>query len=149
MGLNTGGWSLIIDEVVRLVDSRPLEKNTSHRRWVAALILVLIVPLAIGFNTRLSAIQRIHDDELRLRQQVADEQARHEDLERLSAYVASDAYVEHWARVDARMAKPGEVAVIPVASEAMPADSSTSATPRMPSTILDEWWAIFFEAPVP
>jgi hypothetical protein len=101
--------------------------------------------VAIAFNARLATVRQMRQDEARSSQEVVAEQARQADLKLLRSYVASDAYVEHWARVEARMTKPGEVAVIPVA----PASAQLNATPSVPAsappTIADEWWAVFFD----
>jgi len=80
-----------------------------------------------------------------LSQEVAAEQARQANLKLLQSYVASDAYVEHWARVEARMARPGEVAVIPVAPTSLQLNAVPSALEGGPPTILDEWWVVFFD----
>ncbi len=130
-------------------DDRAWDRNIIRQRWIAALILLIIVPLAIGFNTRLSTLQRLHQDEARLKQAVADEQARQNDLTALQNYVTSDAYAEHWARVNARMIKPGEVSVIPLAPVTSQRESETPLPQRVPATIEDEWWTLFFGAPIP
>ncbi len=130
-----------------LANDRTRERNMIRQRWIAALILLMIVPLAIGFNARLSTLQRLHQDEARLKQTIADEQARQADLVALQNYVMSDAYVEQWARVNARMIKPGEVSVIPIASTLSPSDSVAPAPQQAPETIADEWWTLFFGPP--
>jgi cell division protein FtsB len=119
--------------------------NAILRRWAATLILLLVVPLAISFNARVAAIRQMRQDEARLKQAVAAEEARHADLQSMFGYVASDRYVEHWARVDARMAKPGEVPVIPVAPGDLQSSPAVPATVNAPTSILDEWWAVFFD----
>jgi cell division protein FtsB len=119
--------------------------NVILRRWTAALILLLVVPLAISFNARVAAIRQMRQDEARLKQAVAAEEARHADLKSMLGYVTSDRYVEHWARVDARMAKSGQVPVIPVASGDSKSSPSVSASVNAPASIFDEWWAVFFD----
>ncbi len=125
---------------------RAVDRRTNIQRWAAALLLVLLVPLGISFNARLSAIQQMRQDEARLKQEVAAEQARQAELATLRAYVSSDAYVEHWARVEARMARPGEVAVVPVAPASAASDSPAPPQAHVPASILDEWWTLFFES---
>jgi cell division protein FtsB len=115
------------------------------QRLSPVLIVLILVPVAIAFNARLATIRQMHQDEIRLNQEVAVEQARQANLKLLQSYVASDAYVEHWARVEARMAKPGEVAVIPVAPAGTQANAMPSIPSSTPSTILDEWWMVFFD----
>ena len=115
------------------------------QRLSPVLIVLVLVPVAIAFNARLATIRQMRQDESRLSQEVAAEQARQADLKLLQNYVASDAYVEHWARVEAKMAKPGEVAVIPVAPTSAQLNTAPSAPASAPSTIMDEWWAVFFD----
>jgi cell division protein FtsB len=115
------------------------------RRWAAALILLLVVPLAISFNARLAAIRQMRQDEARLKQNVAAEEARRADLQLMLGYVTSDRYIEHWARVDARMAKSGEVPVIPIAPSNSQLSSTVSTRMNASVSIFDEWWAVFFD----
>jgi len=89
----------------------------------------------------------MRQDEARLKQAVATEETRQASLKSYLDYVRSESYVEHWARVDARMAKTGEVAVIPVAPTAGQLGSDSPAPAQVPATILDEWWALFFGEP--
>ena len=109
------------------------------------LIVLVLVPVAIAFNARLATVRQLRQDEARLNQQVVAEQARQSDLKSLQSYVASDAYVEHWARVEARMAKPGEVAVIPIAPAGVQLNAAPSVPASAPPTIVDEWWTVFFD----
>ena len=115
------------------------------QRLSPVLIVLMLVPVAIAFNARLATIRQMRQDETRLNQEVAAEQVRQADLKLLQSYVASDAYVEHWARVEARMAKPGEVAVIPVAPAGAQLNVAPSIPASAPPTIVDEWWAVFFD----
>ena len=115
------------------------------QRLSPVLIVLVLVPMAIAFNARLATVRQMRQDEARLSQEVVAEQSRQADLRLLQAYVASDAYVEHWARVEARMAKPGEVAVIPVAPAGAQLNVAPSIPASAPPTIVDEWWAVFFD----
>lgn len=115
------------------------------QRWAVVVVLLVIVPVVIGFNARLATVRQLRQDEARLRQAVATEQLRQADLQSLRAYVASDAYVEHWARAQARMTRPGEVAVIPVAPTSAQANSPEPTLASAPASILEEWWLVFFD----
>ena len=117
------------------------------QRWAVAVTLVAAVLLALGFNSRLTAIRQMRQDEARLKQAIATEEARQAGLKSYLDYVRSEGYVEHWARVDARMAKTGEVAVIPVAPTAGQPGSNSPSPVEAPATILDEWWALIFGEP--
>jgi len=109
------------------------------------IILLMIVPVAVAFNSRLATIRQMRQDEARLRQAVATEQLRQADLRSLRGYMTSDAYVEHWARADARMTRSGEIAVIPIASSSSQLNPPEPAPVGAPASTLDEWWAVFFD----
>jgi cell division protein FtsB len=127
------------------VTTAPAPQNkTLIQRSVAALVVALVALLAINFNSRLSVIQQMRQDEVRLKQSVSAEESRQASLNSLRAYVASDAYVEHWARVEARMIKPGEVAIVPRASAVSQSTQTVLAPARPLATISDEWWSLFF-----
>ena len=114
------------------------------QRWVWALITVAMLLLAINFNARLATMRQMSQDETRLKESVKLEEAHQVTLNAMRDYVASDSYVEHWARVEARMVKPNEVAMIPVAPRVAQAAASPAPPARAPATILDEWWSLFF-----
>ena len=124
--------------------NQPLTGKVILQRWAVAVTLAAAVLLALGFNSRLSAIRQMRQDEAHLKQAVAVEEARQADLKTHLDYIRSDSYVEHWARVDARMIKTGENAVVPVAPAAGQPTSSLPAPVQAPATILDEWWSLFF-----
>ncbi len=82
---------------------------------VAVVIALAIVgSLAWGFGQQLALARQMRVEEMRLEQAVAAEQARHDELVVQLDYVRSDEHVERWAREKLRMAKPGEVAVVPL-----------------------------------
>ena len=86
---------------------------------VAAAIAVAVVGgLVWGFGQQIVLARQMRIEERRLEQLVATEQARHDELVARSEYVQSDEYVEHWARVEAKMARAGEVAVVVLADPA-------------------------------
>jgi cell division protein FtsB len=122
------------------------EQNRTHHvpHWLVALAVLAFIPLVSGFNGRMTIIRQMRQEEQQLAQAIAKEQARRAELEELHAYVKSDAYVEYWARVQARMAYPGEVTVIPIVQEPASAPLSSAPASPPPASPLDEWWAVFF-----
>jgi cell division protein FtsB len=59
-------------------------------------------------------------------------------------YVQSDAYVDEWSRVNARMTKPGETLVVPIIvtptpSPTIPPAPSPTPTPT-PLPFWQQWW---------
>ena len=97
---------------------------------VAVVIALAIVGgIAWGFGQRLSLEQQMRTEEKRLEQAVADEEARHDDLVSQLEYVKSDEHVENWARKEMKMARPGEVAVVPLVSAGVEPAGDTQPTP--------------------
>jgi len=113
-------------------------------RWVWLLALALVAtPVVAEFVSRLSISRQLIEEEARLKHGIEIERARAEVLQTFEALVRTDAYVEWWARVEARMVRPGEVSVVPIAphGETPALASDASQTVRdYPS----EWWAAFF-----
>jgi len=118
-----------------------------------ALGVTIVIALAIvgglvwGFSQQLALARQMRAEEMRLEQAVASEQARNDDLVALMEYVQSDEYVEHWARGEAKMAKPGEVAIVPLASagEEPTGDAQPAQTPVPESRpFWVELWELLF-----
>ena len=124
--------------------NQPLTGKVILQRWAVAVTIVAAVLLALGFNSRLTAIRQMRQDEAYLKQAVAAEETRQAGLKTYLDYIRSDSYVEHWARVDARMIKAGEGAVVPVAPTTGQPASASPAPVQASVTILDEWWSLFF-----
>jgi hypothetical protein len=87
----------------------------------------------------------MYQEEYQLAQEINQAKTQQAALQATRAYVESDAYVEDWARSDARMALPGEVAVIPMFQQPTPAPATPPPAAPLPTSPLDEWWALFFE----
>jgi cell division protein FtsB len=124
-------------------DSFPQSKLLLQR-WVAVLMVLAIVLLAYSFNARLATIRQMRQDEARAQQAVSAEEAQQSSLKSQLDYVRSDRYMEHWARVDAKMVKPGEVVIVPMASQVASAAYNVPVAAHGPATIQDEWWILFF-----
>jgi len=123
--------------------------NRSRLAVGAAVVIALAIAggIAWGFGQQLALAQQMRAKEMRLEQAVAAEQARHDDLVARLEYVKSDEYVEHWARKEAKMAKPGEVAVVPLVDvgdesnvDAQPAEKPVPES--RPFWV--EWWESIF-----
>jgi cell division protein FtsB len=125
----------------------------------AGILLAFIIVGGLGwaFAQQLRLAHRLGEEVDRLEQAVATQEARSAYLTATLAYVQTDEYVEQWAREEAKMAKPGEVVMIPVVR----ADGSEPAAAPLPQ-LEDEalvkpadrpfwvrWWeAIFGRGPV-
>ncbi|MGD9100838.1 MAG: septum formation initiator family protein [Anaerolineae bacterium] len=128
-----------------------IQKLRESRGWQLLIIagLILLMPLIVDINGRISVIRRMHQEETRLKQELADIQAEQEALQTQLDFVASDAYLEQWARVDARMTRPGEVTIIPAptnASEqtALGLENNLFPATAPPPSIPEQWRRLFF-----
>jgi hypothetical protein len=114
--------------------------------WLIGLALAAL-PLLGAFNARLAVSRQLLEEEAQLQSAIDYERSRAQLLDKYEQYAKSDVFVEGWAR-RARMAKPGEIAVVPV----MPSDAEelgeSSDSGRVPRDYVFEWWAVFF-APLP
>ena len=100
---------------------------------VAAVIFFAVVGgLIWGFGQQVVRARQMRAEEMRLEQAVAAKQAYHDDLVSQLEYVQSDAYVEQWARKDAKMARPGEVVVV------VPKESGTEPIVDTPSASISD-----------
>ena len=115
----------------------------SRRIWPVALAVVAM-PLFAEFNARLAVSRQLFEEEARLQREIAVEQARSAFLQAYEQHLQTDAYVEWWARVSARMSRPGEIAVVPQ----LPTDPALAVAPsaasNLPRDTASEWWAAFF-----
>jgi cell division protein FtsB len=117
---------------------------------VVVITLFVVGGLALGFGQQMMLAREMRTEEARLEQAVATEQTRHDELTTLSEHVGSDEYVEQWAREEAKMSKPGEVVVIPVATGEGPtpeAQPEETPTPE-PRPFWVEWWELLFSPSV-
>jgi len=123
--------------------------NRSQLTIGIAIVIALAIAggIAWGFGQQLVLARQMRAEEVRLEQAVAAEQARHDALVEMLEYVKSDEYVEHWARKEAKMARPGEVAVVPLTGmEEEPNIDAQSAEPLASESrpFWVEWWELVF-----
>ncbi len=84
--------------------------------WFSVGALLLSLPLLFNIVSRAQSEARMHAEVERMTQQVNALQTRLTSLHAALDYAQSDAFVEEWARVQARWSKAGEVVVVPPAS---------------------------------
>ena len=125
-----------------------IKKLQESKSWQLLLIsaLILLMPLLVDVNGRISVIRRMRQEETRLEQELTQAQAERDALQEQLEFVASDAYLEQWARVEARMTLPGQVVIIPLQTEpGEPTQTGsffTAAPP--PLSIPEQWHRLFF-----
>ncbi len=121
------------------------ERDESSRRWRRLLIggLLLFALLMLSAFWRAWSLHRDLQAKLAtLSPLLAEQEAEHATLVARLTYVASDAYVEEWARVHAGMVEPGEVLVVPLAPTPTATPTMTPAptpTPPPPPP-WERWW---------
>jgi cell division protein FtsB len=126
-------------------DSRPTRSRWARGVGVAAAAL-LVGSLVWTFGIQIINGLRVRAEERRLENAVATEQARHDELVDELEYTKSDEYVEFWARTEARMAKPGEVVVVPTEEvESQPADPTPTPEPEGEPFWVTLWRLLFPE----
>jgi cell division protein FtsB len=113
---------------------------------IIVLALFVVGGLVLGFGQQLMLAREMRTEENRLEQAVATEQACQEELAALAGEVESDEYVECWAREEAKMSKPGEVVVVPLAtSEGATPEAEQEETPTPePRSFWSEFWELLF-----
>jgi len=118
----------------------------------AGLLLAVIIIGGLGwaFFQQLALAEELKGETQRLERAVATQQARHDYLTATLAYVQTDEYVEEWARTEAKMVKPGEVLVIPVAGsiDAEPASTPTAPPEEAAPPLRDDrpFWVVWWRA---
>jgi cell division protein FtsB len=128
------------------------EKLRDSRGWQLLIItsLILVVPLMADINGRIGILRRMHQQEARLNQELTQAQAEREALKARLQFVSGDEYLEQWARVEARMTQPGEVAIIPLYPESTQSETSASTTDSSPTdtspSTSEQWHRLFFDA---
>lgn len=114
------------------------------------LVVAIVGGLGWAFFQQLALAEELGKETRQLEQAVATQRAHQGYLTATLTYVHTDAYVEEWAREEAKMAKPGEVLVIPVGSSR---DAEALSTPptqsedAMASAPEDRpFWVVWWQA---
>jgi len=106
-----------------------IDRLRESRIWQIVFIgaLIVVLPLVIDINNRLNTIYQMKQEKSRLNQELLQLQAENETLQAQLEFVQSPEYTELWARTQARMILPGQVAVIPLADKNPATKSPTIA----------------------
>jgi hypothetical protein len=117
--------------------------------WKYALLIVGLVVLAfmvMDFNTRMTELRRLRDKQEVVAGQVTQMVMTQEYLETEIAFATSDLAVVEWAYQEGRMAREGDIPIIPLP----PGDVTPAAVIEETSTVevvspWRIWWALFFD----
>jgi cell division protein FtsB len=133
-------------------------RQLSSTQVMFAVILAIGLMMAIQFSSRINAERDLANIRDTLNQEIDLLRREEAELTDQLDYVASDAYVEEWAREEARMIRPGETLIIPIPSTTTLAEfaQETVAPPTasLDTTLPDPapwqmWWYLFFDAAPP
>jgi hypothetical protein len=123
----------------------------SGTQFAAIVVLTITLFLIIDLGRRTTAGYYVSQAEKDLKADIRAELALKQKLIERLEYVKTDAFVEQWAREQARMVRPGDrplIVVTPVASPGAPfvvqppnASRSTGAVPNW-----HHWWRLFFNS---
>jgi len=122
----------------------------SGTQFVAIVVLTIAIFLVVDFGRRTTAGYYVSQAEKRLKQEIQIELERREELEARRDYVASDAYVEEWARNHAHMIRPGDRPVILVTPQSIEARVELVQSSVAPAALESTpnwyaWWLLFLD----
>ena len=123
----------------------------SGTQFAAIVVLTITLFLIVDLGRRTTAGYYVSQAEKNLKTEIRAELALKQELIERLEYVKTDAFVEQWAREQARMVRPGDrplIIVTPAAPSGEPfvvqppnAASSTEPVPNW-----HHWWRLFFNS---
>jgi hypothetical protein len=117
--------------------------------WKYALLIVGLVVLAfmvMDFNTRMTELRRLRDKQEVVAGQVTHMVMTQEYLETEIAFATSDLAVVEWAYQEGRMAREGDIPIIPLPpGDVTPAPVIEEAPTVEVVSPWRIWWALFFD----
>lgn len=133
----------------KMKGQRPL---LSIPQIITLVVLVIAIFLALSYNRRAQAGQRVGLDEAALQTEVNLAATRQVELQATLVYVESDDYVADYARNEGGYLLPGEKRVVPLVIEATPLP--TPVPPPTPDPAVNArpwqaWWRLLTDAPLP
>jgi hypothetical protein len=87
--------------------------------WFAIAAMLLSLPLSVNIVGRLQEEAKVRAEVERVENLIQSDETCLRQLGGALEYVKSDDYTERWARERARLARPGETAVIPATTETL------------------------------
>ena len=123
----------------------------SGTQFAAIVVLTITLFLIIDLGRRTTAGYYVSQAEKNLQAEIRAELARKQRLIERLEYVKTDAFVEQWAREQARMVRPGDrplILVTPAAPHEEPfaAQPPNAAGATGPAPNWHHWWRLFFNS---
>jgi hypothetical protein len=121
-------------------------KGLGSKYAIIIIGLVVLTFLVMDFNTRMTELRRLRDKHEVVAGQVTNMVVTQEYLETQIAYATSDLAVIEWAYQEGRMAREGDIPIIPLSPAEVTPVPISEVTPTVevvsPWRI---WWALFFD----
>ncbi|MDX1437828.1 MAG: hypothetical protein R3335_13530 [Anaerolineales bacterium] len=121
--------------------------NRTRIRQIAIIAgMVVMVLLVMDFNTRMAELSRLESYSEQVSVDATESLQTLVYLETQIAYATSDQAVEDWARVQARMIRPGDHPIIPLPGEGqLPTPTPMPVETPTPVAPWQVWLDLFFQ----
>ena len=106
-------------------------------QWVIALSLMIALIVLVSMGQKASEALGLYHEKRALQTEIDMQKSEQARLESRKAYVQTDAYIEQIARRELKLARPGEVVVVPLPT---PQDTSLPKPQGDFGAGLREWW---------
>lgn len=127
-----------------MTDGGKQGKSSLVRVWIVFLAVIGILILG-DLTRRMSDARRLERDAGSLETEVASLEQEQARLQTQTAQGDSDAVVERWARMQSKLARDGEVLIIPIPVGGYIEPPLPTPTPfPLPPTRLEVWWLLLF-----
>jgi cell division protein FtsB len=135
---------------------KPRSRSVTAMQFLVIILITVALAVVLDFGHRAAMSAELKREARRLEREVATLEAEHRELEAQQEWVATDGYVEEWARTEGGMVMRGETPVVPVptgpdvtagiAASAPVSDSNTAAPEQVEGerSHWQEWWDLFF-----
>jgi cell division protein FtsB len=126
-----------------------LRESSWFKRVAQVVGLLVVLVLVFGFSQRMAEYTRLSNQQEREGARITELVATQSYLQDEIAYATSEAAVEEWARQDARLAQPGDFAVIPLAPPGATPQAPAAAEPTQEALSNWEVWFqwLFYAGP--
>ena len=124
--------------------------SANGRYFLVVVGIGMVVLLLVGFNNRLTTLNRLTEEAESVKTKFAQLDATQAVLDTQIAEVTSPAEVEKWAYEEAHMMREGDHPIAPIApSESTAEPSITIVATAEPMENWEFWQALFFDESLP